>query len=89
MTHRASGRFWDAYNKLTPELQAQADKQFELLKHDPRHPSLQFKKVGKIWSARVNQAVRALAVEDGDDFVWFWIGDHREYERLIRTTKKG
>jgi hypothetical protein len=89
VTHRASGRFWDAYYKLTPELQAQADKQFELLKHDPRHPSLQFKKVGKIWSARVNQAVRALAAENGDDFVWFWIGDHREYERLIRTTRNG
>lgn len=89
MIHRASVRFWDAYNKLAPDLQAQADKQFGLLKHDPRHPSLQLKKVGKIWSARVNQAVRALAVEDGDDFVWFWIGDHREYERLIRMTKRG
>lgn len=88
MTHRTSVRFWDAYNKLAPDLQAQADKQFELLKQDPRHPSLQFKKVDKIWSARVNLAVRALAVEDGEDFVWFWIGDHREYERLIRTVKK-
>ncbi len=89
MTHRASGRFWDAYNKLGPDIQALADKQFEVLKRDPRHPSLQFKKVGKIWSARVNLAIRALAVEDGEDFVWFWIGDHREYERLIRTIKKG
>lgn len=89
MKHRASVRFWDAYNRLTPDIQAQADKQFELLKRDPRHPSLHFKKVGKLWSARVNLAVRALAVEDGEDFVWFWIGDHREYERLIGTIKKG
>jgi len=89
LIHRASARFWDAYNKLSSDVQAQADKQFELLKKDPRHPSLQFKKVGKIWSARVNLAVRALAAEDGETFVWFWIGDHREYERLIRTIKKG
>jgi hypothetical protein len=89
VTHRASGRFWDAYHQLSSDLQSQADKQFELLKEDPRHPSLQFKKVGKIWSARVNLAVRALAVEDEEGFVWFWIGDHREYERLIRTIKKG
>lgn len=89
MTHRASVGFWDAYNKLAPEIQSQADKQFEILKRDSRHPSLQFKKVSKIWSARVNLTVRALAVEDGEDFVWFWIGDHREYERLIRTIKKG
>ena len=89
MTHRASARFWDAYNKLAPDIQEQADKQFQLLKQDARHPSLQFKKVGKIWSARVSLAIRALAAEDGEDFVWFWIGDHREYERLIRTIKKG
>jgi hypothetical protein len=89
VTHRASVRFWDAYNQLSLDLQAQADKQFELLKQNPGHPSLQFKKVGRIWSARVNLAVRALAVEDGADFVWFWIGDHREYERLIRAIKKG
>ena len=89
MTHRASGRFWEAYNRLPSDIQLQARKQFELLKQDPRHPSLQFKKVGKIWSARVTLAIRALAVEDRDGFVWFWIGDHREYERLMRTIKKG
>jgi hypothetical protein len=88
VTHRASAKFWDAYNKLSPDIQSQADKQFELLKQNPRHPSLQFKKVGKIWSARVNSAVRVLAAEHGDDFVWFWIGDHQQYERLIRTIKK-
>jgi hypothetical protein len=87
--HRASVRFWNEYNKLAPDIRSQADKQFELLKRDPRHPSLQLKKVGKIWSVRVNLAFRALAVEDAEDFVWFWIGDHREYERLIRTIKKG
>jgi hypothetical protein len=37
----------------------------------------------QFWFARVNDGIRALAVPDGDDFVWFWIGDHREYDRLI------
>lgn len=27
---------------------------------------------------------RALAVEDGDDFIWGWIGTHDEYERMIK-----
>jgi len=26
---------------------------------------------------------RALATEEGDDFIWFWIGNHDEYNRLI------
>ena len=89
MTHRASDRFWSSYEKLSAEIQDVADKQFELLKSNPRHPSLQFKKVGKIWSARVNLSIRALAAEDGDDYVWFWIGEHHEYERLIQKHKKG
>jgi hypothetical protein len=86
VTHRATSRFWAAYDNLSPELRALADKQFKLLKTDSRHPSLHFKKTGRLWSARVNRNIRALAIQDGADYVWFWIGDHREYERLIRDS---
>ena len=48
------------------------------------HPSLHFEKVGRFWSARVGLAHRALAVEDGGDFIWVWIGGHDEYDRIIR-----
>jgi hypothetical protein len=61
-----------------------AKKGFELLKRDPLHPSLHFKKVGKFWSARAGIDHRALAVEDGEDFIWVWIGTHSEYERMIK-----
>jgi hypothetical protein len=53
------------------------------LAENPGHPSLRFKKVGSFWSARVGRDYRALAVEDGADFVWVWIGAHDEYDRLI------
>jgi hypothetical protein len=55
-----------------------------LLKADPSHPSLHLKKVGKLYSARVGIAHRALAVESQDGPAWFWIGDHPEYDRLTR-----
>jgi len=84
LTHFASARFWAQYQELPGETRAVADKQFALLKTDPRHPSLRFKKVGKFWSARVSVGIRALAVENGEDLVWFWIGDHRAYERIIK-----
>jgi len=61
-----------------------ADKSFKLLKENPRHPSLQFKKVGEMWSARVGQAHRALAAEDGTDFTWVWVGSHDDYEKMIK-----
>jgi len=66
-------------------IQELARKNFNLLKADSRHPSLHFKKVGDFWSARVGADYRALAIEDGDDFVWVWIGHHEEYDRLIKT----
>ena len=65
-------------------MRALADKNFALLKADPRHPSLQLKKIGSIWSARVGLHHRALAAQDADDLVWFWIGSHADYDRLIR-----
>jgi hypothetical protein len=85
--HIATRRFWDAYYNLPSDAQDAADKQFALLKVNPRHPSLQFKKVGKVWSARVNLSLMALAAEDGSDYIWFWIGEHREYEKLIQKLK--
>jgi hypothetical protein len=85
VNHFTSSRFWQCYNNLPNEVRAAADKQYALLKENPWHPSLHFKKVGKYWSARVNAGIRTLAVESGGDYIWFWIGDHREYERLIKS----
>jgi len=36
------------------------------------------------WSARVGLSYRALAVEAPEGLLWIWIGDHDEYERLLR-----
>jgi len=60
-----------------------ADQAYARLKEDPRHPSLQFKKVGRFWPARVGAHYRALAVEAADGLVWFWIGSHADYDRLL------
>ncbi len=83
MTHRATPRFWDCYNSLPEAVQRVADRGYELLRADPRHPSLHFKKVGRFWSVRVGLQHRALAVEDGEAMVWFWIGTHAEYDHLL------
>ena len=83
MKHRASRRFWDCYWALPPEVQRLADANYALLKADERHPSLQFKKVDRFRSVWVGLHYRALGVEDGEDLVWFWIGHHAEYDRLV------
>ena len=82
--HRTTPRFWNCYARLPEAVQRVARQNFELLKQNPAHPSLHFKKVGKLWSVRAGMNHRALAVEDGTDFVWVWIGAHNEYDRLTK-----
>ncbi|SDR69941.1 hypothetical protein [Opitutus sp. GAS368] len=84
MKSHATGRFWSRYRALPPPVQAQALKQYRLWLRDPTHPSLHFKPVGCLWSVRVTRSVRALGVRDGETMVWFWIGSHDEYERIIK-----
>jgi hypothetical protein len=83
MKHFASPRFWAAYQLLPSSVRKLADANYALLKRDPRHPSLQFKKVGRYWSARIGLRHRALAVETEGGYLWFWIGSHADYDRLI------
>lgn len=81
--HKATVRFWNCFYSLPEQVQQLARKNYELLKENPRHPSLRFKKVGKLWSARVGASHRALATEDEDGYVWVWIGTHEEYDLMI------
>lgn len=66
-----TSRFWQLYNALPPEVRFLADKNFALLKSDPGHSSLQFKKIGRYWSARVGLHYRAPAKERLEGLVWF------------------
>ena len=83
MRHFASPSFWESYTKLPKEIRGLADKNFSLLKDNPRHPSLQFKKIKRFWSVRVGAHYRALGVEPDGDVLWFWIGSHADYDAMI------
>ena len=83
MKHRATHRFWQHYERLPREIQQFADRYYNLLKRDPRHPSLRFKKVGRFHSIRIGLHYRALAVDHEDGPAWFWIGTHAEYDHLV------
>ena len=84
MKHRASPRFWRHSRALPQEIQQLADRGYQMLLQDPRHPSLHFKRIGRIWSARVGLHHRALAAERNEEIIWIWIGTHAEYDLLLR-----
>jgi hypothetical protein len=87
MSSRTTKRFRELLAALPRRVRAQANSGYELFRKDPWHPGLHFKKVHDepppMYSARVGIGYRAVAVMDGDTVIWFWIGTHAEYDKLL------
>jgi hypothetical protein len=82
---RALPEFWACFNNLPPSVQKVARKNFALWKKERTLKSLAFKKINDdLWSVRAGSGFRALATFNDGCYVWFWIGSHDEYERLLR-----
>jgi hypothetical protein len=82
--HTASSRFWAAYQALPADIRSLADKNFDLLKSNPHHPSLHLKRIGELWSARVGDHYRALGFDVPGGINWFWVGTHADYDKMIK-----
>lgn len=81
--------FWDAYHLLPNHVKQQARNAYILFLGNPNHPSLNFKRVGRsppVFSVRISAGYRALGVMEQNDIIWFWIGSHQEYDRLLRRS---
>jgi len=78
--------FISCFAELPPRIKELASKNYKLWKRDPAHPSLQFKRVGirkPVYSIRVGIGWRALGLRLDDTIIWFWIGPHARYDRII------
>jgi len=83
LRHYASPKFWKCYDKLPGSIQLLAKKNYELLKENPRHSSLHFKKINKYYSIRASLQYRALGIGVDDGILWLWIGSHDAYDKLL------
>jgi hypothetical protein len=84
MDHFTTPDFWNHYHVLPKEVRDLADKNYQILRLNPSHPSLHFKEVhAGLWSVRVGRSYRALCFREDDGYYWFWIGSHAEYDNLI------
>ena len=87
MTSTTTSAFRKAYDDLPERIQRHAREAYRNFKRNPSHPSLQFKQVHPsrpIYSARVSLGYRALAVRDQETWIWFWIGSHADYDKLLQ-----
>ncbi|NJO43091.1 MAG: hypothetical protein HC769_20750 [Cyanobacteria bacterium CRU_2_1] len=88
----ATRRFWETFAKLPPPIQTLAKKIYRRWKQDPYHPSLDFKMVipeKSVYSVRIGAHYRVLGRKEGDTMIWFWIGSHEVYNKLINQIRKG
>lgn len=76
--------------RFPPKYDAKLAVPNRLFRDDPNHPSLRFKPVHStqpIFSVRISRGYRAVGVRSSDEIVWFWIGTHAAYERLLQQRR--
>ncbi len=86
MNSRTTRSFRQALAQLPEHVRRQAKEAYRFFRRNPNHPGLRFKQVHAtqpIYSARITIDYRAVGVVEGDGIVWFWIGPHAEYDRLL------
>lgn len=87
MNSKTTCQFWKLYDSLPLDIQRRARKAYELWRVNPHHLSLHFKRVDDeepVYSARVTDDYRVLGLLEDDTVIWFWIGKHEAYERLLK-----
>jgi hypothetical protein len=84
-----TGDFVALFRRLPNRIKRQARKNYKIWTSNPQHPGIDFKRVGKkspIYSVRVGIGWRALGLKQRDTILWFWIGSHAEYDRLVKQS---
>ena len=77
-------RFKKSYKKLPLQIKKLAKKQFRLLLSNPRHPSLNIKKMQdlrNIWEGRITESYRFTFQIEKDCYVFRNIGTHKILKR--------
>lgn len=90
MKSRTTKSFRERLAALPAHVQVQARDAYRIFRDNPAHPGLRFKKVHPeppIYSARIGIGYRSVGAMDGDTIVWFWIGTHADYDKLLDQLK--
>ena len=91
MNSHITARFREVFAELPADVRKQARQAYRLFIEDPHHPSLRFKSIHPtrpIYSVRIGLDYRAVGIRDQDDIIWYWIGSHADYDKLIRQLRK-
>jgi hypothetical protein len=91
MNSHTTDKFRKAFAELPADVQKQARQAYHLFIENPHHPSLRFKSIHPtrpIYSVHIGLNYRAVGIRDEDDMIWYWIGSHADYDKLIQQFRK-
>ena len=78
------------FAELLAEVQRQARRAYRVFTQNPNQPSLRFKPVHPtrpIYSIRISSDYRAVGILQSDEIVWYWIGSHADYDKLLSQSR--
>ena len=90
MRSRVNERFRKSFAALPRDIQRKAREAYARWHENPSHPSLQYKKIHAtqpIYSVRIALGWRAIGLLQDDVMVWFWIGSHADYDKLLHRLR--
>jgi len=90
MISHTTERFRKLYENLPEQIRNQTKQAYNQFKSDPYYPGLHFKRVHSsrpIYSIRITKDYRAVGVQQNNEIIWFWIGSHSDYDKLMKQLK--
>ncbi len=91
MISHTTERFRKLLKKLPKEIRGQAKDAYTQFKKNPYHSGLHFKQVHAalpVYSARISLDYRAVGVLKNNEIVWFWVGSHSDYNKIVKQLRR-
>lgn len=87
MRSKTTRGFRERLNALPADVRQKARTNYKAFLADPYQSNLDFKRVagrGATYSIRIGLYYRELAkLEETGDLVWYWVGSHADYDKLL------
>jgi hypothetical protein len=85
-----TSQFRELFATLPSRIRELAVDAYALFLENPEHPSLRYHKLAdsdnlrsNSYSVSITMRYRAVCTIDGETRVWYWIGTHADYDRLV------
>lgn len=90
MISKATAKFWKYHRVLPKDTKEKAKEAYVLFRENPWYPSLHFKRVHSslpVYSVRITKDYRAVGIMKDEKIIWFWVGSHTDYDKLLKQIK--